>query len=124
MAVNTSHPIGSKVRWAILPEETLNEQITGAAPVNDTGTYVDLPEGRAYLPPNSYIEWATNSAGLDTFNDDVTFFWYGRIDIPASLGTIGSFFHGDGWSADIGQYDTSIISFELKTRYYGSGPNN
>lgn len=120
MAINTSHPIGQYCRWALLPEEALNEQITGVAPGGTAGSVITLPEGDAYVPASSATTWSTNVSTIDTFNNSITVAWYGRVDTSgASLLAqyIGS---GYGWWFQSSQWSPTTINLTFSSYWQDS----
>lgn len=120
MAINTS-PIGSRLRWALLPEESLNEQATGVASGGTVGSVVTLPEGKAYVPAASQTTWATPSAEIDPFLTSITIVWYGRID-DDGVSVLARYVYGYGWYLQSDPWDVDTIFLKLGTWWAGGQP--
>lgn len=122
MTINTSHPIGSRLRWALLSAETLNEQASGVAPAGSIGSMVPLAEGMAYAPASTATSWATAPATIDPYNNSITVAWYGKID-DAGQSVLVQFASGYGFRVLANPWSPSVVQLKFETIWGGGGPS-
>lgn len=119
MAVNTSHPIGEKVRWALFPTDSLNEQISGVAPAGTIGTTESLPEGVAYIPASSATTWATGDVPIDPHDNDISIVWYGAVNTSGARTILAQYIRNYGWMVRA-EMSGGVVYLRLYT-YWGGG---
>ncbi len=123
MTINTTHPIGQYLRWALLPSDSLKEQALNVSPGGSVGSTTSLPQGVAYVPDSGYTTWATPQATIDPYNNSITIAWYGKVDTTGSS-VLAQYVGPYGWYLQSEPWDINVISLRFGTWWGGGGSLN
>jgi hypothetical protein len=122
MSINSSHPIGQYCQWALDSADSLNEQASGVAPTGGSGSVISLPQGDAFVPSTTNAVWATPSALIDPFVNDITIAYYGRIDASFANAVLASFGgSGFGWELKTSFWDGTFVRLDFFRIFNGNG---